>query len=235
MAPIVALVRFGRWDEVLRQPAPPREWLYTRGVWHYARGLAFAAKGQAAEARARAGRARSQSLAVGARRADGRVLLPGEGTCSSSPPTSWPARSRRKAGDTRQRRAAPARRRGRAGHALVHRAAALVFPGAPRARRRAAAGQPRGRRPSRSTARTSSTIRATAGRCSAWPRACARRARRPKPRRPRRPSAGVDPGRRDAQRVAVLISAASSAARLGSSGYSRSSTRCASSSRPSFT
>ncbi len=51
VAPIVALVRFGRWDEVLRLPAPPREWPYTRGVWHYARGLAFSAKGQAADAR----------------------------------------------------------------------------------------------------------------------------------------------------------------------------------------
>jgi len=51
VAPIVALVRFGRWDEVLRHPAPPGEWLYTRGVWQYARGVAFSAKGQAAEAR----------------------------------------------------------------------------------------------------------------------------------------------------------------------------------------
>jgi predicted Zn-dependent protease len=51
VAPTVALVRFGRWDEVLAQPAPPREWLYTRGVWHYARGIAFNAKGQASEAR----------------------------------------------------------------------------------------------------------------------------------------------------------------------------------------
>lgn len=50
VAPIVALVRFGRWDEVLRQPAPPREWLYTSGVWRYARGLALSAKGQPAEA-----------------------------------------------------------------------------------------------------------------------------------------------------------------------------------------
>jgi tetratricopeptide (TPR) repeat protein len=50
VAPIVALVRFGRWDEVLSQPAPPQEWSYARGVWHYARGLAFNAKGQAAEA-----------------------------------------------------------------------------------------------------------------------------------------------------------------------------------------
>jgi hypothetical protein len=51
VAPIVALVRFGRWDEVLRQPEPPRDWPYTRGVWHYARGLAFNAKDQAADAR----------------------------------------------------------------------------------------------------------------------------------------------------------------------------------------
>jgi tetratricopeptide (TPR) repeat protein len=50
VAPIVALVRFGRWDETLAQPAPPDAWLYTRGVWHYARGLAFNARGQAADA-----------------------------------------------------------------------------------------------------------------------------------------------------------------------------------------
>jgi tetratricopeptide (TPR) repeat protein len=49
-APIVALVRFGRWDAVLREPAPPAPWLYTRGVWHYARGIAFNAQGQSAEA-----------------------------------------------------------------------------------------------------------------------------------------------------------------------------------------
>jgi tetratricopeptide (TPR) repeat protein len=51
VAPIVALVRFGRWDEVLRVAAPPREWLYTTGIRHYARGLAFNAKGQDAPAR----------------------------------------------------------------------------------------------------------------------------------------------------------------------------------------
>jgi tetratricopeptide (TPR) repeat protein len=51
IAPLVTLARFGRWDEVLRQPAPPKDWLYSTGVWHYARGLAFNAKGQAAEAR----------------------------------------------------------------------------------------------------------------------------------------------------------------------------------------
>jgi len=50
-APIAALARFGRWDEVLREGKPPREWPYARGVWHYARGLAFNARAQAADAR----------------------------------------------------------------------------------------------------------------------------------------------------------------------------------------
>ena len=50
VAPIVALARFGRWDEVLGYAAPPRDWPYTSGVWRYARGLAFNAKGQAADA-----------------------------------------------------------------------------------------------------------------------------------------------------------------------------------------
>lgn len=51
VAPMVALVRFGKWDEVLAVAPPPSDWIYTRGVRHYARGLAFNAKGQAAEAR----------------------------------------------------------------------------------------------------------------------------------------------------------------------------------------
>jgi tetratricopeptide (TPR) repeat protein len=50
VAPIVALVRFGRWDEVLAYPAPPSEWSYTSGVWRYARGMAFNGKGQADDA-----------------------------------------------------------------------------------------------------------------------------------------------------------------------------------------
>ncbi|HKZ03869.1 MAG TPA: tetratricopeptide repeat protein [Methylomirabilota bacterium] len=45
-APIVALARFGRWDDVLALPAPSEKLPYVRGVWHYARGLAQSAKGQ---------------------------------------------------------------------------------------------------------------------------------------------------------------------------------------------
>ncbi len=39
-----ALVRFGRWDEILKLPALKYESLFTRGVRHYARGMAFTRK-----------------------------------------------------------------------------------------------------------------------------------------------------------------------------------------------
>lgn len=41
---LFALVRFGKWQEILKQPAPPADLTYTTGMWQYARGLAFAAK-----------------------------------------------------------------------------------------------------------------------------------------------------------------------------------------------
>jgi tetratricopeptide (TPR) repeat protein len=47
-----ALARFSRWDDVLKEPAPPAELRYTNAVWHYTRGLALAAKGKPSEAKA---------------------------------------------------------------------------------------------------------------------------------------------------------------------------------------
>jgi tetratricopeptide (TPR) repeat protein len=44
------LVRFGRWDEMLKEPAPPAELRVTSALWHYTRGLALVAKGQMAVA-----------------------------------------------------------------------------------------------------------------------------------------------------------------------------------------
>ena len=46
-SPVVlfTLARFSRWDDVLKEPAPPQDLKYTTGIWHYARGLAYAAKG----------------------------------------------------------------------------------------------------------------------------------------------------------------------------------------------
>jgi tetratricopeptide (TPR) repeat protein len=49
-APLFALARFGRWDEILREPAPPAEWPYVTGAWRYARGLALAATGHGEDA-----------------------------------------------------------------------------------------------------------------------------------------------------------------------------------------
>jgi tetratricopeptide (TPR) repeat protein len=46
------LVKLRRWDEMLREPAPPAGFPFAEGIWHAARGLAFSAKGQTAEAEA---------------------------------------------------------------------------------------------------------------------------------------------------------------------------------------
>lgn len=44
LVPDYALVRFGKWDEILAAPAPRADTLFTRGVRHYARGMAFIRK-----------------------------------------------------------------------------------------------------------------------------------------------------------------------------------------------
>jgi tetratricopeptide (TPR) repeat protein len=48
--PLYALARFARWDDALKEPAPPADLLYPLGVWHHLRGRAHAAKGDIAEA-----------------------------------------------------------------------------------------------------------------------------------------------------------------------------------------
>jgi hypothetical protein len=45
-----AMARFGAWDEILAEPAPPKQLAYTTAMWHYARGLALAAKGKPGDA-----------------------------------------------------------------------------------------------------------------------------------------------------------------------------------------
>jgi len=46
VVPYFAMVRFGRWDEILAEPPPAHESPFTRAIWHFARGAASAAKGQ---------------------------------------------------------------------------------------------------------------------------------------------------------------------------------------------
>ena len=46
VVPYYALTRFGKWDEMLREPEPPATSAYLTGMWRYARGTAFLGKGQ---------------------------------------------------------------------------------------------------------------------------------------------------------------------------------------------
>jgi len=50
VVPYYTLVRFGRWDDIVAEPKPSFDTLFTRGIWHYARGTAFAATGRGSEA-----------------------------------------------------------------------------------------------------------------------------------------------------------------------------------------
>jgi tetratricopeptide (TPR) repeat protein len=45
-----ALARFGRWEQILKLPAPTHDTLFLKGVRHYVRGTAFAATGRLEEA-----------------------------------------------------------------------------------------------------------------------------------------------------------------------------------------
>jgi tetratricopeptide (TPR) repeat protein len=48
--PLYALARFGKWEEILKEPAPPAQLRYATAVWHYTRGLALAMGGKYASA-----------------------------------------------------------------------------------------------------------------------------------------------------------------------------------------
>jgi tetratricopeptide (TPR) repeat protein len=59
--PMLTMVRFGRWDDILALPQPPVDLRYATAIWHYARGLAFVRTGRRAEAEA----ARVELAAIG--------------------------------------------------------------------------------------------------------------------------------------------------------------------------
>ena len=44
--PLYSLIRFGRWDELLREPPPPKGFRLMDGVWRLGRGLALASTGR---------------------------------------------------------------------------------------------------------------------------------------------------------------------------------------------
>jgi len=51
-APIHVMVRFGLWDEILAEPAPPADLVGTTAFWRYGRTVAFSALGRVKEAAA---------------------------------------------------------------------------------------------------------------------------------------------------------------------------------------
>jgi tetratricopeptide (TPR) repeat protein len=52
ITPVYALTRFGKWEAILEEPAPPDDLIYPLGVWHYARGMALTRLGRLHEAKA---------------------------------------------------------------------------------------------------------------------------------------------------------------------------------------
>jgi tetratricopeptide (TPR) repeat protein len=50
--PLLALVQFGRWDELLAEARPREDLAFSTAIWHYARGVAHANRGDLAAARA---------------------------------------------------------------------------------------------------------------------------------------------------------------------------------------
>jgi tetratricopeptide (TPR) repeat protein len=62
--PIMTLVRFGHWEDVLKEPMPPADFHYASGVSHYARGIAFASTGRIPEASEELDSVRAAAAAV---------------------------------------------------------------------------------------------------------------------------------------------------------------------------
>lgn len=50
--PLLVLVRFGRWDQLLAEPKPDPKYQVLTALWHHAHGMALAATGAPAEAKA---------------------------------------------------------------------------------------------------------------------------------------------------------------------------------------
>ena len=48
--PMLSLVRFARWEEILAEPEPYEPFAFARAIWHYGRGVAHAALGDAGAA-----------------------------------------------------------------------------------------------------------------------------------------------------------------------------------------
>ena len=63
--PLVSLTRFGKWDEILKEPKPDPSLKITTAFWHYARGSAYAASKQTANAEAELAALRAVNKTLG--------------------------------------------------------------------------------------------------------------------------------------------------------------------------
>jgi tetratricopeptide (TPR) repeat protein len=50
VVPYYTEARFGKWDQILGEPAPPADQRFATAIWHYARGLAYTRGGKREEA-----------------------------------------------------------------------------------------------------------------------------------------------------------------------------------------
>jgi len=46
MIPLYAMIKFGKWEDILKEAAPDSDLLYPRGVWHFSRGMGYTRSNQ---------------------------------------------------------------------------------------------------------------------------------------------------------------------------------------------
>lgn len=62
--PLLVMVRFGRFDEILREPKPEAKYAMLSALWHHSQGMALAGTGKLDEARAQAAAIREIAKAI---------------------------------------------------------------------------------------------------------------------------------------------------------------------------
>ena len=209
-APALSLVRFGRWKEVLDEKAPPVELPMPTILWHYARGRALAALGKLDEADAEA--AAMQKIVT---------TLPKTAVAGFTPGNDYAGVAIDLVrGDVACRRGKVAagleapRKSGRHRRRLpLRRAARLVLPAAPDARRVAAPRAQGGRRAEGVRGRSAQEPRQRLG--AHRPARSAARAEEADRRRRRAPRQGVVERRRQSRLLRLLASYATIRLYLG--------------------
>jgi tetratricopeptide (TPR) repeat protein len=56
MIPLYAMIKFGKWEDILEEAAPDADLLYPNGVWHFSRGMAYTRTNQLEPAAAELGK-----------------------------------------------------------------------------------------------------------------------------------------------------------------------------------